>query len=178
MIAMLALPADETEQFIEAKIAADANEKIARENSVRAVEEGLKRENDDLQCELAAAQLDAQNARLELQNRPVEVEVPSDYHDVENALAAKDAEIAKKDAQISSLQQKAQIDSECLDARFAAEDFAKLSHELQLVEKAAAFIPAHSYRKDFLVKYIGYDQTIFNLRRFIKVMTDLRDNQK
>ena len=148
------------------KAAADANDKFARyENAIRAVE------------------LDAQNARLELQNRPVKVEVPSDYHDVKDALAAKDAEIAKQTERIASLQDQVQITSERLEARLATEDFAKLSHELQLVEKAATFISSHIYRKDFLAEYntrysIGYDQIISNLQRLVKVMTDLRDNQK
>lgn len=170
------------------KAAADANEKFVRyENAVRAVEDenyGLKRENDDLQRELVAVQQDAQNAKLELQSRPIEVVPPAaDYHDLKDALAAKDAEIAKQTERIASLQDQVQISSERLNARLAAEDFAKLSHELQLVEKAAAFISSHIYRRDFLVEYnardsIGYDQTISNLQRLVKVMTDLRDKHK
>lgn len=168
------------------KIAVYADELSATQIQLADTKDAVRTVSDEncgLKRELAAALQDAQNAKLELQNRPVEIEVPADYHDVKNAIAVKDAEIAKKDAQISSLQKKAQADSERLDARLAAEDFAKLSHELQLVEKAAAFISCHIYRKDFLVEYnardsIGFDQALSNLQRLVKVMTDLRDNQK
>ena len=141
MIAMLALPEEETETFIETKAAAgtpvedmtvkklraeiqewkakaaenavaldnakaEANAQISRYQSVfesiSASQASLQRDNEELQRELAAAKQEAQDAKLELQNRPVEVEVPADYHDVKNALAAKDAEIAQLQREIES----------------------------------------------------------------------------
>lgn len=141
MIAMLALPADETEAFIEAKAAEGtpvedmtvkklraeiqewkakaAENAVALENataeakaqishyqsvfeSISDSQASLKRENDELQRELAAAHQEVQDAKIELQNRPVEVEVPADYHDIKSALAAKDAEIAQLQLEIES----------------------------------------------------------------------------
>lgn len=119
------------------KAAADANEKFTRyENAVRTVSD----ENYGLKRDLAAAQQDAQHARLELQNRPIEVVPPSDYHDVKNALAAKDAEIARKAERIASLQEQLKGTTDELNAKHAvelqaldAEDYATVAQKLDAI---------------------------------------------